>query len=164
MCFSVPRYLTPGNVCGRLIAVSALAAALGAGAAQAQKIAIIDMQRAVLATSDGKKAAAAIDAKFAPVQAEFDQLTKNLAAKQNDFTKNRATMSPTAISAAQSEIEALTTSLKRKREDAQQDVQDEENKQLGGIVPKLQQVINSYAVANQLTFVVDTSASPNNLV
>lgn len=147
-----------------MIALSAMAVALGSGVAHAQKIAILDMQRALLATTDGKKAAAAIDAKFAPVKADLDKLQKDITQKQDAFTKNRNTMSSTAITAAQSEIESLSTSLKRKQEDAQQDLQDEENKQLGGIMPKLQQVINAYATANQLMFVVDTSANPNNLV
>ncbi len=147
-----------------MIAVSALAVALGGGVAHAQKIAIVDMQKALLATSDGKKAAAAIDAKFSPVKADLDKLQKDITAKQDAFTKGRNTMSQSAITAAQAEIESMANALKRKQEDAQQDLQDEENKQLGAIMPKLQQVINAYATANQLTFVVDTSASPNNLV
>jgi outer membrane protein len=149
---------------GRFMALAAMTVALGAGVAQAQKIAIVNMQQAVLATSDGKKAAAAIDAKFAPLKTELDKLQRDIVAKQDAFTKGRNTMSPAALAAAQAEIESLSTSLKRRQEDAQQDLQDEEQKQLGGIVPKLQQVINAYATANQLTFVVDTSASPNNLV
>jgi outer membrane protein len=144
--------------------VSLLAVALSAGVAQAQKIAIIDMQQSVLATSDGKKAAAAIDGKFAPVKAQLDQLQKDIVAKQDQYTKTRSTLSATASAAAQAEIEKLTTDLKRKQEDAQQDLQDEESKLLGGIVPKLEQIINSYAAANQISFVVDTSASPNNLI
>jgi outer membrane protein len=159
------RHGAQGKVArGRWLAVSALALALGGGAAQAQKFAIIDMQKAVLATTDGKKAAAAIDDKFAPVKAQLDQLTKDIQAKQDQFTKNRATMSPAAIAAAQAEIESLATSLKRKQEDAQQDLEDEEGKRLGSIVPKLQQVINEYAAANQIMFVLDTSAAQNNLI
>jgi outer membrane protein len=141
-----------------------LAVALSAGVAQAQKIAIIDMQQAVLATSDGKKAAAAIDAKFAPVKTQLDQLQKDIVAKQDQYTKTRSTLSPAAASTAQTEIEKLTTDLKRRQEDAQQDLQDEEGKLLGGIVPKLEQAINSYAAANQISFVVDTSAAQNNLI
>jgi outer membrane protein len=147
-----------------LLAITVLAAALGGATAQAQKIAIVSMQQAVLATSDGKKAAVAIDAKFAPLKAQLEQLQKDIIAKQNQLTKNGSTMTPAAVTAAQTEIQSLTTALKRKQEDAQQDLQDEESKQLGGIVPRLTQVINAYAVANQITFVVDTSASPNNLV
>ena len=159
------RSTGPGKtVVARLIAAAAMAVAAGSGAAQAQKIAIVNMQQAVLATSDGKKAAAAIDAKFAPVKTELDKLQRDIIAKQDAFTKARSTMYPAALASAQAEIESLSSSLKRRQEDAQQDLQDEEQKQLGGIVPKLQQVINAYATANSLTFVVDTSASPNNLV
>jgi outer membrane protein len=148
----------------KVVSVSVLAIALGCGVAQAQKIAIIDMQGAVLNTTDGKKAAAQIDAKFAPKKAELDQLQKDILAKQDQFTKTRGTMNATALAAAQSELESLSTSLKRKQEDAQQDLQEEENKVLGGIMPKLQQVINAYAAANQITVVVDSSANPNNLI
>ncbi len=148
----------------RLLSLSALALVLGTGAAQAQKFAIINMQQAVLLTTDGKKASAAINAKFSPVKAEIDEMVKNIQAKQDAFTKNRATLSPAATTSAQAEIQDLTTKLQRRQQDAQQDLQDEENKQLNEIVPKLQQIINQYAAANGISFVIDTSANPNNLI
>ena len=159
MKLRIPDFRSRIGLCAPLFAV-----ALSAGVAHAQKFAIIDMEQAVLATTDGKKAAAAIDAKFGPVKTQLDQLQKDIVAKQDQYTKTRSTLSPAAASALQTEIERMTTDLKRKQEDAQQDLQDEENKLLGGIMPKLQQAINSYAAANQITFVVDTSASPNNLI
>jgi len=155
----IPDFRSHLSLCASLLAV-----ALSGGLAHAQKIAIVDMQRCVLATADGKKAAAAIDAKFAPVKAQLDQLQKDIIGKQDKYTKSRSTLSASAASDAQAEIERLTTDLKRRQEDAQQDLQDEESKLLGGIVPKLQQIINTYAVANQISFVVDTSANPNNLI
>jgi len=148
----------------RLLSLSALALVLGTGAAQAQKFSIINMQQAVLLTTDGKKASAAINAKFTPVKAEIDRMAKDIQAKQDAFTKNRATLSPSAATAAQAEIQDLTTKLQRRQQDAQQDLQDEENKLLAVIVPKLQQIINQYAAANGITFVIDTSAEPNNLI
>lgn len=165
---SVFENLLPGAsasaASARLLGVATLAILLGSSAAQAQKFAIIDMQKAVLATTDGKKASQAINDKFAPMKAQLDQMAKDITAKQDQFTKNRATMSANAAASAQAEIESLTTVLKRKQEDAQQDLEEEENKQLGSIVPKLQQVINQYATANQIMFVLDTSANPNNLI
>ena len=156
---------TPGrNPYRQLIAAGALAVALGAGTAQAQKFAIIDMQKAVLATSEGKKAAAEIDAKFSPVKDELDKLQKDILQKQDAYTKGRGTMSAAALASLQAEIASLTTALNRKKEDAQQDLQEEENRLLGGIMPKLQQVINEYATANQINFVLDSSANPNNLI
>jgi len=93
----------------RLLSLSALALVLGTGAAQAQKFSIINMQQAVLLTTDGKKASAAINAKFTPVKAEIDRMAKDIQAKQDAFTKNRATLSPSAATAAQAEIQDLTT-------------------------------------------------------
>jgi outer membrane protein len=148
----------------RLLAVSILGTMLGAGVAHAQKFAIIDMQQAVLATSEGKKAKQAIDVKFSPIKAQLDQLSKDIIAKQDAFTKGRATMTPEAARAAQEEIASMTTSLQRKQQDAQQDLEEEENKQLGVIVPKLQQIINQYAAANQIMFVLDSSAQGNNMI
>jgi outer membrane protein len=147
-----------------LLALTTFAVVFGTGAAQAQKFAIIDMQKAVLATSDGRKASQAINDKFAPLKAQLDQLAKDITTKQDQFSKNRATMSAAAAKSAQDELESLTTALKRKQEDAQQDLEEEENKQLGSIVPKLQQVINEYAAANQITIVLDSSATQNNLI
>ncbi len=165
VCLNALRPGAPvSGASGRLLWVAALAILLGSGAAQAQKFAIIDMQKAVLATTDGKKAAKAIDDKFAPVKAQIEQLSKDIQTKQDQFTKNRTTMSATAATAAQVEIESLSTALKRRQQDAQDDLEAEESKQLGSIVPKLQQVINEYAAANQIMFVLDSSANPNNLI
>ncbi len=122
------------------------------------------MQQAVLATTDGKKASAAINDKFAPLKAQVDQLAKDIQARQDAFTKTRTTMTPAQATAAQTEIQTLTTSLQRKQEDAQQDLNEEESKLFQPIVQKLQQAINQYAAANQITIVVDTSVSPNNLI
>ncbi|HVW07053.1 MAG TPA: OmpH family outer membrane protein [Bryobacteraceae bacterium] len=152
------------RISNRLLSLSALVFALGTGVAQAQKFAIIDMQQAVLATTDGKRASQVINDKFTPVKTQIDQMAKDIQVKQDAFTKNRSTLSPAAATAAQQEIETLTTNLKRKQEDAQQDLEDEENKQLGGIVPKMQQIVNQYAAANGISFVIDTSANPNNLI
>lgn len=149
--------------CRTAISASLLALAFGS-AAHAQKFAWIDMNQAALLTADGKKASAAINEKFAPLKAQLDQAAKDIQAKQDAFTKNRATMTPAQITAAQTEIQTLTTNLQRKQEDAQQDLNDEENKQFAPIVPKLQQIVNQYAAANQITIVVDTSVSPNNLI
>ena len=132
-------------------------------AAQAQKFAIIDMQQAVLATSDGKKATQAINEKFAPLKAQLDPVRRRIF-RPNGRLRNRATIRAMALASAQGEIESMTTSINRKKEDAQTDLQDEESKQLGSIVPKLQQIINEYAAANQIMFVLDTSANPNNLI
>ena len=118
MKLRIPDFRSHLGLCASLLVV-----ALSGGVARAQKIAIIDMQQAVLATSDGKKAAAAIDAKFAPLKTQLDQLQKEIVAKQDEYSRTRSTLSATAATAAQTEIQRLTTELTRKQEDAKQDYQ-----------------------------------------
>ena len=111
MKLRIPDFRSHVGLCAPLFAV-----ALSAGVAQAQKIAIIDMQQAVLATTEGKKAAATIDAKFAPLRTQLDQLQKDIVAKQDLYSKSRSTLSASAAASAQTEIERLTTDLKRRQE------------------------------------------------
>ncbi len=145
------------------VAVGALSLGIS-GVAHAQKIAWLDMQQAMLATSDGKKAAAAIEAKFTPVKADLEKLDKQITDKQDAYAKSRSTMTPAAAQALQQEIQSLTTQLQRKQQDAQQDLQDEENKQFGPLMPRLTQAVNGYAAANQIILVIDSSAQGNNLL
>ena len=161
MKLRIPDFRSHLGLCASLLVV-----ALSGGVARAQKIAIIDMQQAVLATSDGKKAAAAIDAKFAPLKTQLDQLQKEIVAKQDEYSRTRSTLSATAATwPHRRRSRGSPPSLTRKQEEcAKQDYQDDESKQFGPIMPKLEQIINSYAAANQISFVVDTSANPNNLI
>src|SRR5438270_13774196 len=99
-----------------LIAISALALALGAFAPEAgaqQKIAVIDMQGSLLSTNEGKKAAEELKTKFGPKEAEFNKRSQDLAAKQDQLRKGANTMSDAARASADRDIQALTKSLQR---------------------------------------------------
>src|ERR1700721_1381445 len=64
----------------------ALACSLSA-LAQTQKLAVIDMQSALLGTKDGQKAAAELKAKFAPKEQELQKRQQELQSKQDQFRK-----------------------------------------------------------------------------
>src|SRR6185437_676046 len=57
---------------------AALAAAVSAQVTTNQKIGVIDMQSALVATKEGQKAAADLSAKYAPKQQEFQQRQSQL--------------------------------------------------------------------------------------
>lgn len=134
------------------------------GWAQTQKIAVIDMQGALLQTKDGQKAAAELKTKFGPKEQEFNQRQQQLAAKQAQYRKTENTMSADAKAAAERDIQTLTKNLQRDTDDTKADFQQEENRLLGGIMQKMQQVYTKYANDNQLTMIVDISSQPNNLL
>jgi outer membrane protein len=138
--------------------------ALAPHAGAQQKIAVIDMQGSLLSTTEGKKAAEELKAKFGPKEAEFNKRSQDLAAKQDQLRKGANTMSAEAKASADRDIAALTKALQRDGDDTKADFQAEENRLLGGILNKMQAILTKYATDNQITMIVDVSQQPNNLL
>ncbi len=132
--------------------------------ASAQKIAVIDMQGAILQTKEGQQASNELKAKFGPKEQEMAKRNQDLAAKQAQYQKTAATLSDAARASAEREITTLEKNLKRDTDDAQADVQAEENRLLGGILQKMQGVMQKYAIDKQISMIVDLSSQPNNLL
>jgi outer membrane protein len=132
--------------------------------AWAQKIAVVDMQGAILQTKEGQKASNELKAKFGPKEEEMNKRNQDIVAKQTQYTKAAATMSDLAKADAEREITALQKALQRDTDDARADVQAEENRLLGGIMQKMQMVMQKYAIDKQISMIVDYSSQPNNLL
>jgi outer membrane protein len=152
-----------------LITIPALAALCGAMAWGQQaplKIAVIDMQSALLGTKDGQKAVAEFKAKFAPREQEFQKRQSDLAAKQAQYQKTQNTMSDEAKANLQADIAKITKDLQRDTQDAQQDAQEEQQRLLNELGGRVMQVINKYANDNKITMVFDVTngAQGNNLL
>jgi len=141
-----------------------VALALTALGASAQRIAVIDMQGAILQTKDGQQAAAELKKKFDPVQQSLTKRGQDLQAKQANYQKSAATMSPEAKTAAEHDMQQLETALQRDADDAKNDAQADQNKMLQPILQKLQAVLDKYAADKKITMIVDLSSRPNNLL
>ncbi len=81
--------------------LAALCGAMAWGQQAPLKIAVIDMQSALLGTKDGQKAVAEFKAKFAPREQEFQKRQADLAAKQAQYRKTQNTMSDEAKASLQ---------------------------------------------------------------
>ncbi len=132
--------------------------------AWAQNMAVVDMQGAILKTKDGQAASAELKAKFGPKEQEINKRNQDLVAKQTAYQKGAATMTDAARASAERDIQALQKTLQRDTDDARNDVQAEENRLLGGIMQKMQSVLQRYAGDKQYAVIIDTSQQPNNLV
>ncbi len=130
----------------------------------AQKAAVIDMQGAILQTKDGQKASAELKQKFGPKEQEINKRGQDLVAKQAEFQKTAATLSDAARANAQRDIEAMQKTLQRDTDDARTDVQAEENRLLGGIMQRMQSVMEKYAADKKYSVIIDLSSQPNNLL
>ncbi len=150
------RKLILATVAGLLASVSAFA--------QAQKIAVMDMQSALVNTKDGQKAVADLRAKFSPKDADLQKRSQELQAKQEQYRKTQNTISEAAKASLERDMEALQRGLQRDADDAKQDMEADQQRVLQELGAKMIQVINKYATDNQFTAVFDVSGQPNNIL
>ena len=133
-------------------------AALARAQAQAPtKIAIVNMQGAILSTKDGQKAQQELQAKFSPKKAELDKKQSDLAGLQDQLRKGNATLSDEAKLKIQNDITSGQKSLTRDGEDFDAEVQQEEQKLMGDLWQKMMDVVTKYATQNGYAMVVDVS-------
>ncbi|MDP9053523.1 MAG: OmpH family outer membrane protein [Acidobacteriota bacterium] len=151
-----------------LTAVFALAcgaASIGTAPAQtAQKLAVIDMQKALLSTKDGQKAVEDLRAKFSPREQEFQKRQADLKAKQEQYRKTENTISDEAKATLARDIDSMTKTLQRDTDDARQDVEQEQQRVLNELGERMMQVLTKYSAEKALTMVFDLSGQPNNVL
>ena len=142
-------------VLGLLLALS--------GQAQ-QKIAVINMQDALVATKDGQKAVNDLRAKYGPKDQELQKRSQELTAKQEQYRKTQNTISEAAKATLEREIDTLQRSMQRDADDVKQDMDADQQRMVNELVQKMMQVISKYAADNQFTAVFDVSQQPNNIL
>jgi len=149
----------------KMIMIPALAGLLCSGLwAQAQKIAVVDMQSAMAATKDGQKANAELQKIYGPKEQDFQKRAQEIQTKSDQLKKTQNTMSDAARAAAQDDIDRLSKKLQQDEEDAQTDADQDQQKYLQDIGTKMVQVISKYATEKGYSMVFDVSGQPTNLV
>lgn len=143
------------------LGLGVLALVLTAPAVPAQapssKVAIINIQGAILATKDGEKARNAIRVKFEPKAKDLEGRNGELQKKREALSKGANTMSAEAREKLTREIDDIQKKLQWDSEDMQQELQAEEGKLVNEIGQRMIQVIDEYAKAQALTVVLDVS-------
>lgn len=126
-------------------------------AAAQSKIAIINMQQALLATAEMKKAQAELEAKFKPRQEEMDKLRQDLEGIQ----KQLQTMGDKLTQQAQQDLniqgQRKQRELQRIGEDLQSEVDFERNNILGKGGRQMAEVVRKIAEEKGLDVVIDVS-------
>jgi outer membrane protein len=144
-----------------ICAVLGLGAALLAPMAKAQtppKVAVFDIQAAIAQTKDGQKAGTDMKTKFTPKQNELQKKQQDIEAMQEQLRKGQNTLSEDNRQKLMRDIDQKSNSLKRDGDDFNQDVQQEQQRVLGEIYPKIISVLNKYAADNGYVMVVDVGA------
>jgi outer membrane protein len=142
-----------------------LAAALALGAqAQTQKIGVLNMQDALVATKDGQKAVADLRSKYSPKDQELQKRQQELTAKQEQYRKTQNTISETAKTTLERDIDSMQRTMQRDVDDVKQDMDADQQRMVNELGQKMMQVISKYAADNQFTAVFDVSGQPNNIL
>jgi outer membrane protein len=118
----------------------------------ATKIAIINIQSAILNTKDGQKAAA-----DNPRKTELDKKRTEIDAIQEQLRKGAATMSDEAKERLQKEIDAGTKELNRKGQDMNDDLEQEQGRIMQDLGAKMMKIVEEYAAQNGYAVVLDVS-------
>lgn len=145
----------------RFVPAAALAAALCVPAPAQQaptKIAVINIQAALVGTADGKKAAAELQAKFDPKRKAIEARQTDISQLQQELAKGSNTMAEARRLDLTRQIDTKTKSLQREQQDAQEEVEIEQNKVLNDLGQRMMVVIDKYAKDNAYAVVIDISS------
>jgi len=130
----------------------------------ATKIAIINIQTAILNSKDGQKAAADVQAKFNPRKTELDKKRSEVDALQDQLRKGSATMSDEAKERLQKEIDNGTKDLNRRGQDLNDDLEQEQGRIMQDLGAKMMKVVEEYATQNGYAVVLDVSNSQTDVL
>ncbi len=144
----------------KTVGLGALAMALSVSALPAQtptKVAIINIQGAILATKDGSKAREAIRVKFEPRAKDMEGRNAEIQKLKEQITKGANTMSAEAREKITREIDDKQKKLQWDSEDMQNELEQENGKLVNEIGQRMIQVIDEHAKAQGLAVVLDVS-------
>jgi outer membrane protein len=140
--------LRPLAVCSALFAVSQIAPAQ-------TKVAIINLQRAVVESAEIKAAAVAMEAKYKPRVAEIEQLNKEVGAIAQNLQANAGKLTEQAQAELNAQAQRKQRDMQRKQDDLQADVDRERNEILQRGTLKMSAVVKKLAESKGLDVVVD---------
>ena len=130
--------LGPLAACFALFAVPQLATAQ-------IKVAVVNMQAAVLGTAEIKKADADMQTKYAPRQAEITSITNEAAKIQQQIQTGQDKLSPQQLADLNSQLKGRQRDLQRLNEDIQAEAEKDRNDILTTASQKISVVMKKFA-------------------
>jgi len=143
---------------GPLMACSALLGMAHMASAQ-PKIAVANLQRAVLESAEFKKAYADMQARYKPRSAAIEQLQKDIAGIAQQLQTNAGKFTQQAEAELTAQGQKKQRDLQRLQEDLQADVEREQNETLQKSGTKMNEIVKKIAEEKGYDLVVDMSVS-----
>jgi outer membrane protein len=129
----------------------------GLFAQSANKVAVVNMQNAIVASKDGQKAGNELNAKFGPRQKEFDVLRGELGQIQDQLQKGGQTLAPEKIAQLQRDMDEKNRRLQRIQTDVKEEYNADQQRLLVPLEQKMVAIIGQYAKQKGFNIVLDTS-------
>jgi outer membrane protein len=142
--------LGPLMVCSTLLGVAQIASAQ-------PKIAVINLQRAVLESAEIKKADADMQARYKPRSAAVEQLQKDIAGIAQQLQINAGKFTQQAEAELTAQGQKKQRDLQRMQEDLQADVERDRNEILQKSTAKMSDIVKKLAEEKGYDLVVDMS-------
>jgi outer membrane protein len=122
-------------------------------AAAQVKVAVIDVQRVVTESDPGKEVMQSLRTLSDAKAQEGQALQQELATLQDQFNKQRFTVSEARQAEMSKAIEDQQIAIRRFQDDAQRELQDAQRRELGGLEERILPIINQVGREQGLTLI-----------
>ena len=119
------------------------------------KIGVINIQAAIAATGEGKKAFGELEKKYAPRRQDLQQQQQEINSLTDQLQKGQNTLSDDEQRRLNRELQEKQTRLKRNQEDAQTDFQADNGEVVNRIGQKMVRLLDEYAQQNGYAVVIE---------
>jgi len=133
------------------------AAPAPAAAPAVAKVAIVNLQAAIVNTNEGQRDFEALQKKFDPKRTELENLKKEVDDLQKKFNTQADKLNDEARADLLKQIDVKKKTLQRSYEDSNADFQAQQDEIANRIVQKLVEVLDKFAKDNSYTVVLDVS-------
>lgn len=122
------------------------------------KVGIINIQRAIVATSEGQKAVKELEEKSAPKKRELEKLQAEINSLRDQLNKMSSVGSEEQKRKLVAEIDQRTKSFNRQVEDAQAELDQDQGRLLNELGGRMLTVLDKYAKDNAYAVILDVSS------
>lgn len=131
---------------------------LVAQASNASRVAVINIQSAILESIEGKKAAETLKKKYDAKAAELEKKKKEIEDLTTELKNQEKNLSEEAQAAKTKQISAKQKELDRAGDDANNEFQQLQNESINAIGNRILKVIQAYAAEQSFSLVIDNSS------
>jgi outer membrane protein len=146
----------------RLLVLSSflLSATLAASAQTSAptKVGIINIQQAIISTTEGQKAAKELEEKSAPKKKELEKLQAEISGLRDQLNKMSSVGSEDQKRRLMGDIDQKTKSFNRQVEDAQAELDQDQGRVLNELGGRMLAVLDKYAKDNGYAVILDVSS------